>query len=294
MPRLIVITGPTASGKTVLSLEMAERYHVPIINADSRQIYRDLPIGTAAPTPDELARVQHFFVGTHELNQTFNAGQFETQAIDIINRLIQRLNDPCSDEVVAILSGGSMLYIHAVLNGLDDIPSVAESLRNELRAEYKERGLKWLQEEVQRLDPDYWDVVDKQNPQRLLHCVELCRATGRTFSSMRRSKPQKRPFDAEVTVLMPPREQLYERINQRVLQMIENGLIEEANRAFTKTMGDSEWSVDRLPNSLRTVGYQELIPFFRGDCSLSESVELIRQHTRNYAKRQLTWWRNKG
>ena len=334
MPKLLVITGATASGKTEYAIRLAEQLHVPVINADSRQIYRDLPIGTAAPTAEEQARVKHYLVATHSLDQSYNAGMFERDALRIIQSLIdektphsQPVNGPLTahqrpinesildhtqgqhevftdfyrglDSVVAIVCGGSMLYIDALCNGLDDIPEVPAAVRQQLGEQYRANGLLWLQTEVQRLDPDYWQVVDRQNPQRLLHCVELCRVTGGTYSSLRKQSKQQRPFDISLKVITRPREEIYERINARVTKMIDAGLLDEADRAFRLTLGDNYRSMtfDRafymLPNSLRTVGYQELLPYFLGDTSLAAAADLIRQNTRHYAKRQLTWWRNR-
>lgn len=316
MPSVLVITGATASGKTEYAIRLAEQLHVPIINADSRQIYRDLPIGTAAPTPAEQARVKHFLVGTHDLNQSYNAGMFERDALRIINSLISDFCPTSSgvnkgnievssdfyrglDDVIAIVCGGSMLYIDALCNGLDDIPEVPAAVREELNEQYRANGLGWLQAEVERLDPDYWQIVDRQNPQRLLHCIELCRVTGGTYSSLRKQNKQQRPFDITLKVITRPREELYERINARVVKMIEAGLLDEADRAFRLTLGDSyrsmnyEHAFGLLPNSLRTVGYQELLPYFLGTTTLDAAMALIQQNTRHYAKRQLTWWRNR-
>ena len=317
MPSVLVITGATASGKTEYAIRLAEQLHVPIINADSRQIYRDLPIGTAAPTPAEQARVPHYLVGTHDLNQSYNAGMFERDALRIINGLMKSPNQTNEtqsrdyrvggisdfpqglDDVIAIVCGGSMLYIDALCNGLDDIPEVPADVREELNKQYHANGLAWLQAEVERLDPDYWQIVDQQNPQRLLHCLELCRVTGGTYSSLRKQSRQQRPFGIIMKVIARPRVEIYERINARVTKMVEAGLLDEADRAFRLTLGDSyrsmnyEQAFGLLPNSLRTVGYQELLPYFLGITTLDEAVALIRQNTRHYAKRQLTWWRNK-
>lgn len=342
MPSLLVITGPTAAGKTEQALRLAELWHVPIINADSRQIYRDLPIGTAAPTAEEQARVPHFLVGTHTLDRSYNAGMFERDALNLINSLLserpravtepmsrhyrtiigplsgqyrgnigsisddtQGMNEVLSGfyrdlkDVIAIVCGGSMLYIDALCNGLDDIPEVPADIRAELNEQYRTNGLVWLQEQVRRLDPDYWQVVDRLNPQRLLHCLELCRVTGGTYSSLRKQTKQQRPFDIILHVVSRPRDELYERINARVTKMVDAGLIDEADRAFRLTLGDAYRAMtytqafNLLPNSLRTVGYQELLPYFLGTTPLENALNLIRQNTRHYAKRQLTWWRNR-
>lgn len=303
---MLVICGPTAAGKTEYALRLAEQWGVPILNADSRQIYRDLPIGTAAPTPDELRRAKHYFVGTHNLNESYNAGMFERDALTVIRQLIHTPSVPLSkgeeEKPIAILSGGSMLYIEAVCKGLDDIPEVPDTIRNEVKQLYAEQGLAVLQEAVRQADPAYWQQVDQQNPQRLMHCLELCRATGGTYSELRKrgnsDKPD-RPFMVDKHIITRPREELYARINARVMSMVDQGLLDEADRAFRMTIGDNYQSLSyedafsRLPNSLRTVGYQELLPYKLGMRTLDEAIALIQQNTRHYAKRQMTWWRNR-
>lgn len=315
MYKLLVICGPTGVGKTEHALRLAEQWQVPILNADSRQIYRDLPIGTAAPTPDELRRARHYFVGTHSLSESYNAGAFERDALEVISRLIAERGKEQSEiknqksAPIAILSGGSMLYIEAVCKGLDDIPQVPEAIRLEVQQLYATQGLEALQHAVQTADPDYWVEVDQRNPQRLMHCLEICRTTGNTYSALRLRSNQKaesrkqiadkRPFEIEQQVITRPREELYARINARVEKMIEQGLLDEADRAFRMVIGDNyrtlplEQAFAQLPNSLRTVGYQELLPYMLGKCSLSEAVTQIQTNTRHYAKRQMTWWRNR-
>ena len=316
MHKLLVICGPTAAGKTEYALRLAEQWGIPILNADSRQIYRDLPIGTAAPTPGELKRAKHYFVGTHALNESYNAGAFERDTMTVIRQLIaerDKSQKPIanSQQPIAILSGGSMLYIEAVCKGLDDIPEVPASIRREVQRLYTEQGLAALQQAVQEADPEYWAIVDQRNPQRLMHCLELCRTTGRTYSALRkqsdvrdqkseiRSQNSARPFVIERQVITRPREELYARINARVHNMVKQGLIDEADRAFRLTIGDDYRSLSyadafaRLPNSLRTVGYQELLPYLLGQISLEEAITQIQTNTRHYAKRQLTWWRNR-
>lgn len=303
---MLVICGPTAAGKTEYALRLAEQWGVPILNADSRQIYRDLPIGTAAPTPDELRRAKHYFVGTHNLNESYNAGMFERDALTVIRQLIHThsvsLSKGEEEKPIAILSGGSMLYIEAVCKGLDDIPEVPDTIRNEVKQLYAEQGLAVLQEAVRQADPAYWQQVDQQNSQRLMHCLELCRATGGTYSELRKrgncDKPD-RPFLVDKHIITRPREELYDRINARVMSMVDQGLLDEADRAFRMTIGDNYQSLayedafSRLPNSLRTVGYQELLPYKLGMRTLDEAIALIQQNTRHYAKRQMTWWRNR-
>lgn len=291
MPTLVVILGPTGVGKTELSLRLAEEYGCPIVSADSRQIYRDLPIGTAAPTAEELARVKHYFIGCKALTETYNAGQYARDC----KRL---LNDLFLQHERVIMVGGSMMYIDAVCKGLDDIPDVPETIRRELQCQYAEHGLTWLQQEVQQIDPVYWAEVDQQNPQRLMHCVEVTRVSGKPYSSFRKNSTltaAERGFEVEYRMVERPREELYQRINLRVHQMVQAGLLDEAKRAFQllqipltpRNLNTKEL----LPNSINTVGYKELLPYFRGEYSLDRAIELIQQNSRHYAKRQMTWWR---
>ena len=291
MPTLVVILGPTGVGKTELSLRLAEEYGCPIVSADSRQIYRDLPIGTAAPTPEELARVKHYFIGCKALTETYNAGQYARDC----KRL---LNDLFLQHERVIMVGGSMMYIDAVCKGLDDIPDVPETIRREVQGQYAEHGLTWLQQEVQQIDPVYWAEVDQQNPQRLMHCVEVTRVSGKPYSSFRKNSTltaAERGFEVEYRMVERPREELYQRINLRVHQMVQAGLLDEAKRAFQLlqiplTPRDLN-TKELLPNSINTVGYKELLPYFRGEYSLDRAIELIQQNSRHYAKRQMTWWR---
>lgn len=271
---LVLVLGPTGVGKTELSLRVAERYGCPIVNCDSRQVFRDIPIGTAAPTAEEQARVKHYFVGTRALEEDYNAGQYERDALVLLDRLFQ------THEVV-VMVGGSMLYADAVCNGLDDLPSVPSDIREKVRQQYDEQGLTWLQSEVQRLDPDYWNEVDQQNPARLMHCVELSLTTGKPYSSLRTNTRKERPFRIIKIALDRPREELYARINERVKQMMADGLLNEAKAVYPK----------RALNSLQTVGYRELFGYLDGEYDLDRAVELIQQNTRHYAKRQLTWFR---
>lgn len=304
MHTLLVICGPTAAGKTEYALRLAEQWQVPILNADSRQIYRDLPIGTAAPTTEEQQRARHYFVGTHGLTESYNAGMFERDALAVIRQLIAEREEQSagSERPIAILSGGSMLYIEAVCKGLDDIPEVPVSIRREVQKLYATQGLEALQQAVQIADPDYWLEVDQRNPQRLMHCLEVCRTIGSPYSALRQRNNQAssaRPFTIERLLITRPREELYARINARVLKMIEQGLVDEADRAFRMTIGGNYRSLSqeeafrRLPNSLRTVGYQELLSYLLSACTLDEAVAQIQTNTRHYAKRQMTWWRNR-
>lgn len=271
---LVLILGPTGVGKTELSLRLAERYGSPILNCDSRQVYRHIPIGTAAPTEEQQARVPHYFVGTRELEEDYNAGQYERDALALMARLFESHD-------ILVMTGGSMLYADAVCFGLDDLPAVPEQIRREVQTHYEENGIAWLQSEVQRLDPDYWTEVDRSNPARLAHCVEMSLATGRPYSSLRTHTRKERPFRVVKIGLERPREQLYARIDARVLQMIADGLEDEAKAVYPK----------RALNSLQTVGFRELFGYLDGAYDLPRAVELIQRNTRHYAKRQMTWFR---
>ena len=288
MPKLVVILGPTGVGKTEKSLELAEQWGCPIVSADSRQIYRDLPIGTAAPSAEELARVKHYFIGTKDLHETYNAGQYARDCNTLLAELFQK-----HERVLMV--GGSMMYIDAVCKGLDDIPDIPAELREQVRNLYQEKGLEWLQTEVQRLDPVYWQEVDKQNPQRLMHCIEVTLASGQPYSNYRKGgrTAQDRGFDVEYIMIERPREELYERINLRVHKMMEQGLLNEAQRAFDKLglLNNEPLDESTIPNSVNTVGYKELLKYFRGEWSLDRAIEMIQQNSRHYAKRQMTWWR---
>ena len=282
MSTLLVIVGPTGVGKTEFVLRLAERIGCPIVNADSRQIYKEIPIGTAAPTAAEQARVPHYFVGTRSVMEDYSAGQYERDCLALLDELRQR---PNATEPFAILTGGSMMYIDAVCKGLDDIPSVSAEIRAEVQQAYRDGGLTWLQAEVARIDPAYWSVVDQQNPQRLMHCVEVTRAAGKPYSLFRQKDQTgaraERPFKIEKIGLERPREELYERINRRVDAMMAAGLEEEARRVYPM----------REHNSLQTVGYRELFDYFDGKISREEALRLIKQNSRHYAKRQMTWFR---
>ena len=291
MPTLVVILGPTGVGKTELSLRLAEEYGCPIVSADSRQIYRDLPIGTAAPTPEELARVKHYFIGCNALTETYNAGQYARDCKHLLTDLFQQ-----HERVIMV--GGSMMYIDAVCKGLDDIPDIPEAIRREVQRQYAEQGLAWLQQTVQEIDPSYWSEVDQQNPQRLMHCIEVTRVSGKPYSSFRKNSTltaAERGFDVEYRMVERPREELYQRINLRVHKMIQAGLLDEAKRAFEllkiPLKPRERETKELLPNSINTVGYKELLPYFRGEYSLDRAIELIQQNSRHYAKRQMTWWR---
>ncbi len=274
MRTLLLILGPTGVGKTELSLRVAEHYGCPIVNCDSRQVFRSIPIGTAAPTAQEQARVKHYFVATRSLEEDYNAGQYERDALKLLDELFEK-------HEVVVMTGGSMLYADAVCYGLDDLPNIPVDIRKHVQEAYETNGIKWLQDEVKRLDPDYWSEVDQQNPARLAHCVEMCLATGKTYSSLRTKTTKNRPFRIIKIGLERPREELYDRINRRVEQMIADGMVDEARAVYPQ----------RQLNSLQTVGYRELFAYFDGAYDLNRAIELIQQNTRHYAKRQMTWFR---
>ncbi len=273
MKTLLVLLGPTGVGKTNLSIELAEHLGSPIISCDSRQVYRELPIGTAAPTADEQARVQHYFIGTHSITDSYNAGQYEADALALLEQLFVKHD-------TLLMVGGSMLYIDAVCRGLDDIPHVSPATRQQVQSDYAAGGIEALQAELQTRDPAYFAEVDKQNPQRLMHAIEICRETGKPFSSFRTGEKKQRPFRIIKVGLNRDRAELYERINLRVEQMLETGLEAEARAVYPH----------KHLNSLNTVGYKELFPYFDGEYSRDEAVRLIKQDSRHYAKRQLTWF----
>lgn len=278
MNTLLVILGPTGVGKTELSLRVAEHLGSPILSCDSRQIYREIPIGTAAPTAAEQSRVKHYFVGTRSLEEDYNAGQYERDALALLEDLFQ------THETI-VMTGGSMLYADAVCKGLDDLPSVPANIRAQVQWDEeqstKEEWFTWLQGEVQRLDPVYWEEVDQSNPARLMHCVELCLTTGKPYSELRTKTQKVRPFRIIKVGIERPRAELYARIDERVKEMMSAGLLEEARRVYSK----------RALNSLQTVGYRELFAYMDGDYDIDRAIALIQQNTRHYAKRQMTWFR---
>ena len=274
MKTLIVVTGPTAVGKTELCLSLARHYDVPVINADSRQIYRDMSIGTAAPTEEQLRLVRHFFVGQLALNEYYNASMYEQQVMELLPELFQR-----SD--IALLSGGSMMYIDAVCNGIDDIPTVDDDTRRLMKQRLADEGLEALVEELHRLDPDHWAIVDRQNPRRVVHALEICHMTGRTYTSFRTQQKRSRPFRIVKIALNRDREQLYQLINGRVDQMMSLGLLDEARRLYPL----------RHLNALNTVGYKEMFAHMDGTYTLDEAVERMKGNTRRYARKQLTWFK---
>mgnify|MGYP000071462902 FL=1 len=273
-PRLVVLIGPTGVGKTELSLSLTEFLHTPIINADSRQLFRDLPIGTAAPTEAQQQRVRHYFVGTLGLTDYYSAAQYETDVLRL-------LDDLYSQHPYALLTGGSMMYIDAVCKGIDDIPTVDEETRRLMWKRYEEVGLEQLCKELKLLDPEYYNLVDHKNPKRVIHALEICYMTGKPYSSFRTSQPKVRPFDILKIGLRREREELYGRINRRVDQMITDGLVEEARKVIAY----------RHTNALNTVGYKEIFKYIDGSWTLETAVEKIKQNTRIYSRKQMTWFR---
>lgn len=274
MKTLIVITGPTAVGKTQLCLDLAQTLGIPIINADSRQIYRELKIGTAAPTEDQLRQVRHYFVGILGLDDYYSASMYEQQVTALLDQLFKN-----SD--YALLSGGSMMYIDAVCNGIDDIPTVDDHTRQLMKRRLAEEGLEALCEELKRLDPEHYEVVDRQNPRRVVHALEICHMTGHTYTSYRKAERKQRPFRIIKIALNRDREELYQRINTRVDEMMAQGLLEEARQLYPL----------RHLNALNTVGYKEMFSYMDGTWPLEEAVERMKGNTRRYARKQLTWFK---
>ena len=271
---LIVITGPTAVGKTALCLDIAQHFGIPIINADSRQIYKELKIGTASPTSEQLQLGPHYFVGSLSLTDYYSASLFEQQVLEILSRQF-RSHD------FALMAGGSMMYIDAVCDGIDDIPTVDDVTRETLKRRLAQEGLEALVEQLKELDPEYYEIVDRQNPRRVVHGLEICLMTGKTYTSFRKREKKERPFRIVKIGLNRPREELYDRINQRVDQMMQQGLLDEAKALYPM----------RQMNALNTVGYKELFDYLNGRWPLEEAVERIKGNTRRYARKQLTWYK---
>ena len=276
MNTLIVITGPTAVGKTELCLSIAEKFNIPVINADSRQIFRGMQIGTAAPTPEQRKRVRHYFVDLLELDEYYNASMYEQ---DVMKLLYSMFKD--KDNAIALLTGGSMMYIDAVCNGIDDIPTISDEVRLLYKQRLEKEGLTALLQELKVKDPQYYDFVDKNNPRRVVHGLEICHQTGRTYSSFRVKEKKQRPFRIIKIALNRDREELYSRINRRVDEMMENGMVEEARLLLPY----------RSLNALNTVGYKELFRYFDGEWTMEEAIERIKGNTRRYARKQLTWYK---
>ena len=274
MKSLVVIIGPTGVGKTETCLRIAEHLHTPIINADSRQIFKELPIGTAAPTKEQQQRIYHYFVGNHQIKDYYSASIFECDVLEVLSNLFLKQD-------TALMSGGSMMYIDAVCNGIDDIPTVDEDTRERMKYRLAAEGLPALVEELHKLDPIHYNIVDKSNPRRVVHALEICHMTGRTYTSFRTATIKKRPFNIIKIGLNRPREEMYQRINYRVLDMVEQGLVEEALNVYPL----------KGINALNTVGYKELFEFFEKNITFEEAVMKIQSDTRRYMRKQLTWFK---
>ena len=276
MDTLVIVLGPTGVGKTELCLQLAEHLGTPVINADSRQIFAELPIGTAAPSKEQQRRVKHFFVGNHHIQDYYNASMYEEDVLKLLPQIFH------SHSHRALLSGGSMMYIDAVCKGIDDIPTVDELTRTLMKQRLSGEGLPTRVAELKRLDPEHWEIVDKKNPRRVIHALEICHMTGRTYTSFRTNQIKRRPFNIIKIGLDRDREELYERINNRVLKMMEEGLEDEARVLYPL----------RGLNALNTVGYKELFTFFDGSINREEAVRQIQSNSRRYMRKQLTWFKH--
>lgn len=273
MLTLYVLLGPTAVGKTELALQMAEMLGCPILNCDSRQIYRGMEIGTAAPTAEQQRRVRHYFVGTHDIGSYYSAAQYEQDVLS----LVAELNDTHHS---LLLTGGSMMYLDAVCNGIDDIPSVDEEVRETLRQRLADGDIDAMRNELRLLDPDYYQAADTRNPKRIVHALEVCYTSGRPYSSFLKGERKTRPFRTVKIGLRRERQELFERINRRVDTMMADGMLDEARRLYPL----------RGENALNTVGYKELFRHLDGEWELSFAIEKIKKNTRDYAKKQMTWF----
>jgi len=271
---LVVILGPTAIGKTAKSIELANYFNTEIISADSRQFYKEMSIGTAVPSETELKRVPHHFIHHKSIADKYSVGNFENDTLALTEKLFKKHD-------IIFMVGGSGLYVDAVCNGLDEFPEVEDSIRKDLKIQLEEKGMAFLQNQLRKLDPEYFKNADTQNPQRVIRALEICLSTGKPFSSFRKNKTVKRNFNIIKIALTAPRTVIYQRINQRVDLMMQDGLLEEAKKLYPQ----------RQLNALQTVGYKELFAFFDNQYNLEEAVEEIKKNTRRYAKRQLTWFR---
>lgn len=271
---LIVVIGPTGVGKTSLCLSLAEHFNTPIINADSRQMFREIPIGTAAPTKSEQQIIKHYFVGNLSINDYYSASKYENDVISLLETLF-------NDKSKIVMSGGSMMYVDAVCNGIDDIPTVKPQIRELLKQRYENEGLEPISSELEQLDPEYYALVDKKNPKRVIHALEICLSTGKTYSSFRSNTIKERPFNIIKIGLIREREELYSRIDQRVDKMIESGLIDEAKNVYPY----------KHLNALNTVGYKEIFEYFDGNMALDEAISKIKFNTHKYCRKQLTWFK---
>ena len=272
--RLIVVVGPTASGKTDLSIALARHYNAPILSTDSRQVYKGLPIGTAYPSVEQLQAVEHHFIAERELTEDFNCGQYEKEALERLDTLFKSVNT-----VVAV--GGSGLYIRALCEGMDSLPEADTTLREQLATRLQNEGVECLSDQLRELDPEYYQVVDRNNPARIMRALEVCLSSGQKYSELRKGERKERDFQIVKIGVSMPREQLYDRVNRRVEMMIAAGLEAEARSVLAY----------RHCNSLHTVGYSEMFDYFDGKTTLDEAIELIKRNTRHYAKRQMTWFR---
>jgi tRNA dimethylallyltransferase len=272
--KLIVVAGPTAVGKTEYAIKLAKEIETEIISADSRQIYKEMKIGTARPTPEELAQVKHHFIATHSVTEYYNASKYEFEAIELIENLFKKYDN-------LVVAGGSGLYIDAILFGIDDLPTIDQNIRRELQEKFQNEGLESLRFMLKKLDPVYYDRVDLKNPKRILKALEVAIQTGKPYSSFLTGKAKKRNFEFEIIILNKERNVLHERINKRVDIMIENGLIDEARNLLKY----------RHLTPLKTVGYRELFDFFDNKIDLQTAIELIKRNTRRYARRQITWFK---
>lgn len=273
--KLIVIVGPTGVGKTELCLQIAEHLNIPIVNADSRQIFSEIPIGTAAPTPEQQQRVKHYFVGNHHLEDYYSASLFEEDVMQLLTDNLFNTSD------VALMSGGSMMYIDAVCNGIDDIPTIDDNTREWMKQRLETEGLPRLVEELKLLDPEHWKIVDRNNPRRVVHALEIFHMTGKTYTSFRQNAKKQRPFDIIKIGLNRDREELYNRINARVLQMFDEGLVDEALAVYDK----------RGLNSLNTVGYKETFEYLDGLITIDQCIFNIQSNSRRYCRKQQTWFK---
>jgi tRNA dimethylallyltransferase len=271
---VIIIVGPTAVGKTAFAIKAASLFKTDIISADSRQCYKELNIGVAKPSEEELHQVKHYFINSHSISEAVNAVMFEQYALEAADEIFQN-ND------IAVMVGGTGLYVKAFTEGLDDIPPIDETVRKKIIAEYEQRGLEWLQSEIQEKDHGFWETAEQQNPQRLMRALEVYESTGNSITAFRTGAKQERQFNIIKVGLELPREELYERINTRVDQMVDRGLIEEGKSLIPF----------RDLNALQTVGYKELFQCFDGNISLEKAIDEIKTNSRHYAKRQLTWFK---
>jgi tRNA dimethylallyltransferase len=272
--KLLLIVGPTASGKTDLSIKLAKEHNCPVISCDSRQIYKELKIGTAPPTTDQLKEVKHYFIHSHTIHSHYTAGKYEIEALELMEGLF-------SQHDLLVMVGGSGLYADAVCYGIDDFPPPEMELRERLSLRMREEGIESLRSELRILDRESYDHIDVSNPQRIIRALEVTIATGKKFSSYKSFSKKKRNFIVEKILIERPREELYDRINKRVDIMMESGLLEEARSLYQY----------RNLTALKTVGYRELFSYMEGECTLEEAVDLIKRNTRRYAKRQITWFK---